>query len=124
MSKDGKEAEEILSVGNNYLKFYDITQDDNSVIILDGKLVGKSCNIHMFNAYGVETGDVTVDGNLQCYDKTDDFVFVVDDAGLQVYNYDGELTDEMEVSASTEKILASDDGKLVVFETGNVYVIN
>ncbi len=124
VSKDGKEAEEILSVGNNYLKFYDITQDDNSVIILDGKLVGKSCNIHMFNAYGVETGKVTVDGNLQCYDKTDDFVFVVDDAGLKVYNYDGELTDEMEVSASTEKILASDDGKLVVFETGNVYVIN
>ncbi len=124
VSKDGKQAEEVLSVGSNYLEYYDITKDDNSVIILDGKLVGKSCQIHMFNAYGVETGNVTVEGNLQCYDKTDDFVFAVDDAGLKVYNYDGELTDEMEVSASTEKILASDDGKLVVFETGNVYIIN
>ena len=124
VSKDGEMAEEVLSVGNNYLEFYDITRDDSSVIILDGKLVGKNCQIYMFNAYGVQTGNVTVDGNLQCYDKTDDFVFAVDDGGLKVYNYDGELTDEMEVSPSTEKILASDDGKLVVFETGNVYIIN
>ena len=124
ISKDGEQAEEVLSVGSNYLKYYDITRDGNSLIILDGKLVGKSCRMYMFNSYGVKTGEVTVDGELQCYDRTDDFVFAVDDTGLKVYNYDGEMTDEMEVAPSTEKILASDDGKLVVFETGKVYIVN
>lgn len=124
VSTDGQTAEPVLDFGNMYLDYFDITGDKSAVIVLDGRMLGKGTELYMFNAYGAQTGYLTFDSDINCFDKTDDFVFVGLLNSLEVYNYDGEQTDTMDIAESTEKIIASNEGKLVVFEAGNVYIIN